>query len=255
MPDMKLPNITSALLAVVVLTLFSAGVQASVVNTLTSGPNTDILCRTLSAGGSSPYVQNCWRAAAAANGKPSDAEILSYFDSLNIGFNSADELYRIDYATGTESGAANPNLVNSYHTDFEQVPNNSGKVENATIYYDGGPKVDCTSLTSPCFVLIQGDQNPYAYLFNLALGWDSSATVGDGNGWASTAISTPSWDGGITDGVITALELMNFGQGKLGSITQVALYGNISAVPVPAAFWLFGTALIGFIGLSRRTQI
>ena len=30
---------------------------------------------------------------------------------------------------------------------------------------------------------------------------------------------------------------------------------SISTIPVPAAFWLFGTALIGFIGLSRRTKI
>lgn len=30
---------------------------------------------------------------------------------------------------------------------------------------------------------------------------------------------------------------------------------SISPIPVPAAFWLFGTALIGFIGLSRRTKI
>ncbi len=30
---------------------------------------------------------------------------------------------------------------------------------------------------------------------------------------------------------------------------------NTSVVPVPAAFWLFGTALIGFIGISRRTKV
>jgi hypothetical protein len=29
----------------------------------------------------------------------------------------------------------------------------------------------------------------------------------------------------------------------------------ISTVPVPAAFWLFGSALIGFIGMSRRTSV
>ena len=29
----------------------------------------------------------------------------------------------------------------------------------------------------------------------------------------------------------------------------------VSPVPVPAAFWLFGTALIGFIGISRRTRV
>jgi hypothetical protein len=31
--------------------------------------------------------------------------------------------------------------------------------------------------------------------------------------------------------------------------------GVIPPVPVPAAFWLFGTALIGFIGMSRRTNL
>jgi len=30
---------------------------------------------------------------------------------------------------------------------------------------------------------------------------------------------------------------------------------HISAVPIPAAIWLFGTALIGFISFSRRTKI
>ncbi|MFA9421408.1 MAG: VPLPA-CTERM sorting domain-containing protein [Gammaproteobacteria bacterium] len=38
------------------------------------------------------------------------------------------------------------------------------------------------------------------------------------------------------------------GQMYLSSLTT-------SAVPVPAAFWLFGTALIGFIGFSRRTTV
>ena len=30
---------------------------------------------------------------------------------------------------------------------------------------------------------------------------------------------------------------------------------NLNPVPVPAAVWLFGTALIGFIGMSRRTKV
>jgi hypothetical protein len=30
---------------------------------------------------------------------------------------------------------------------------------------------------------------------------------------------------------------------------------GVSEIPVPAAFWLFGTALIGFIGYSRRTNL
>jgi hypothetical protein len=30
---------------------------------------------------------------------------------------------------------------------------------------------------------------------------------------------------------------------------------HVSEIPVPAAFWLVGTALIGFIGLSRKTSV
>jgi len=29
----------------------------------------------------------------------------------------------------------------------------------------------------------------------------------------------------------------------------------IPAVPIPAAIWLFGTALIGFVGMPRRRKI
>jgi hypothetical protein len=31
--------------------------------------------------------------------------------------------------------------------------------------------------------------------------------------------------------------------------------GSLNPVPVPAAVWLFGTALIGFIGMSRRRKV
>lgn len=45
--------------------------------------------------------------------------------------------------------------------------------------------------------------------------------------------------------------------GSLGAGNQYSesLILTPSPVPVPAAFWLFGTALIGFIGISRRTKI
>ena len=37
--------------------------------------------------------------------------------------------------------------------------------------------------------------------------------------------------------------------------TPEYLKATVSAVPVPAAVWLFGTALIGFVGMSRRTAV
>ena len=35
------------------------------------------------------------------------------------------------------------------------------------------------------------------------------------------------------------------------NVTEIA----VNPVPVPAAFWLFGTALLGFVGMSRRISI
>ncbi|MCP4332091.1 MAG: hypothetical protein GY785_05505 [Gammaproteobacteria bacterium] len=254
MYPLKLLNFTGAFVAFVVLTLFSVGAQATVVSTLardTNPPNTDILCRSVDA--SATLVQNCWTAADApknGGGNPGTSKILSYFDDLDIGFDSKGLLYKADYDDGKEEGP----LAGSYSTIFGPA---SGDVENATITYEGGSSVDCSSLANPCFVLIKGAQSPYSYLFNLALGWDpdprdeNDKPVGDGNGWSSNAIGTPSWSGTVE------LALRHFGDNQLGSISHVALYGNVnaSAIPVPAAFWLFGTALLGFIGLSRSTRV
>ena len=41
---------------------------------------------------------------------------------------------------------------------------------------------------------------------------------------------------------------------NFGSVDQMRII-TVSAVPVPAAVWLFGTALIGFIGMSRRRKV
>lgn len=40
-----------------------------------------------------------------------------------------------------------------------------------------------------------------------------------------------------------------------GNQDTVALKITVSPIPVPAAVWLFGTALIGFVGMSRRKSI
>ena len=30
---------------------------------------------------------------------------------------------------------------------------------------------------------------------------------------------------------------------------------EVSAVPIPSAFWMFGTALLGFVAMSRRIKV
>jgi hypothetical protein len=38
-------------------------------------------------------------------------------------------------------------------------------------------------------------------------------------------------------------------------LDRIVFTANISPVPVPAAIWLFGSALIGFVGFSRRRKV
>lgn len=38
------------------------------------------------------------------------------------------------------------------------------------------------------------------------------------------------------------------------SVTSTSFSGSIQAVPLPAAAWLFGSALLGFVGISRRNK-
>jgi len=45
---------------------------------------------------------------------------------------------------------------------------------------------------------------------------------------------------------------ISFSSGPFQAIADV---GTVGAVPIPAAVWLFGTALVGFIGMSRRRKV
>jgi len=54
---------------------------------------------------------------------------------------------------------------------------------------------------------------------------------------------------------------VNFGIGRQGRYFQTDKYeawavisGDVAAVPVPAAFWLFGSAVAGLVGLARRKR-
>ena len=118
----------------------------------------------------------------------------------------------------------------------------------------------------------QGDAFENGYFeFNTDTNDDSIYNSGGSNyiGPVQPAISISASNGGSTqyaayfDGSWTKNyqgELRDASLGVCQSGDGTACAGNtddnhMEAVPVPAAFWMFGSALIGFVGFSRRTTL
>jgi len=60
---------------------------------------------------------------------------------------------------------------------------------------------------------------------------------------------------GVSKVDLETLTLLTGGVGSRIEIRELAFNGEIpSAVPVPAAIWLFGTALIGLVGFGKRRK-
>jgi hypothetical protein len=104
---------------------------------------------------------------------------------------------------------------NSYTTTFSNSPTDPAGALIQLI--TGMDPITC----GECYLLVKGgNEDPSLYVFALT-------------------------------GMINSITLSEFWSDQ-GAISHVEIVG---AVPVPAAVWLFGTALIGFIGFSRRTKV
>jgi hypothetical protein len=82
-------------------------------------------------------------------------------------------------------------------------------------------------------------------------------TDGDGSGFStslqyfSIKKANELWYFENTSGGAVTVNLL----GDADDYSHWTEYGTPSAVPIPAAAWLFGTALIGFVGMSRRRKV
>jgi hypothetical protein len=91
-------------------------------------------------------------------------------------------------------------------------------------------------------------RDPVNYVNKTDLGGNSFTTVRQ---YFSIKQSTEIWYFENTSGGSLTVDLGT----NTNDYSHWTEYGPVSAVPVPAAVWLFGTALIGFVGMSRRTKV
>ena len=81
--------------------------------------------------------------------------------------------------------------------------------------------------------------------------WDDATAMA--NGWVKEpdgTTATPSFSG-LWDNVYTSEVRIG---ATTGSVAGIDNYRTTSPVPVPAAVWLFGSGLIGLIGIARRKK-
>jgi len=160
----------------------------------------------------------------------------------------------------------------TYTVDFDSLIGSYSEplavTDFLTISYNGGGfSIDSTDIFSnPVASLSNFDSTPYTFVFDTTKVDVSSVSLGgisnnagvpiDGfgsildtsidttNNWSE--ISTISGIGSISQIDVTLFE---------GSLTSFVFdYENVAPVPVPAAVWLFGSGLIGLVGVARRKQ-
>ena len=82
-------------------------------------------------------------------------------------------------------------------------------------------------------------------------GWQNHSTGFDAANWGVSALD---WATILSDVTLFGFPTDAFNGVDTIGIDNVTL-SAINPVPVPAAVWLFGTALIGFVGMSRRRKV
>jgi hypothetical protein len=89
-------------------------------------------------------------------------------------------------------------------------------------------------------------------LTNVMSNWHDSTV---GSDFVTNGSAAPFfWILDVTGNVYADITLHGVSLSNAGSMLTASNWSPVSAVPVPAAIWLFGTALIGLVGFSKRSK-
>lgn len=167
-----------------------------------------------------------------------------YSDPSGIGGN---------YALGMLSSVQNDLLGLSFNVGTNNFLNFSLDISSIDLSVFGGPFVSPGAI--PTFVFTLFDNPGGATGLGSGTILDSiqvSGTASARDVFAWTEVLLPLDASGNTNGNVTLrIDLLNGGYASLDNFLVVA--SDIPGeVPVPAAFWLFGSGLLGLIGLARK---
>ena len=136
-----------------------------------------------------------------------------------------------------------------------------GSFNDSTIVFGGFQADTLTSVQSGGgYGHDHGSSTTYAFDVLLDGSWTnlwSQASNGTGAAQSLSMIAPPaiSFSAGLISGLrLTSNPGINQTYHSLSSLTSFT-FDNVNPVPVPAAIWLFGTALIGLVGFGKRRKV
>lgn len=149
--------------------------------------------------------------------------------------------------TALDTGAAGKDYSYSGTDTGYNVQTTDGTTvysEMASLYYDTLGNIAAIDVNGDTPAGFDGTYNsgPFTDFGNIASYWVASATD-------PTSVAN-SWVFAVNGSSGAQLDPYNY-----GSFAAMVVHdGDISAVPVPAAVWLFGSGLIGLSGLAKRKK-
>jgi hypothetical protein len=96
-------------------------------------------------------------------------------------------------------------------------------------------------------------------VFDVVTGLGTNTMISCGGSGASVAcggipLGEAAWAGTVSGSYTTQFDFVSAPAANNGNVLTITETINYSAVPVPAAAWLFGSALVGLAGVSRKRK-
>ena len=176
---------------------------------------------------------NCWTGSYDANGitlgeaatMTGIADLVEFYKSDDAGWTDAETPVHVPQS---ESGTYQANYGTTFYPSKDAT--------DATIFReDVSDYIDCTA----CFIFVKdGNMDPSWYLINIG-NWDGIESIYVEGFWPD-------------NGAISHVTLYGIESDDKGLCSPDNPACNTPAVPIPAAVWLFGSGLIGLVGIARR---
>jgi len=207
-----------------------------------------------------------------------------FAEPMAMGGNSSGTLFRgtFDWDTtlGFTANKNNMNLMGSMNSSMMSTTGNLNLGLNN--YFSSDTSMTGTVVTASVFlnnspdVFVQGGHDATVGAFNMPTMQGIAPTPNTGNAYftfsfdtagntiAATGLTTTMQYGDCTaDGMMNAMCMTGFGvnstdatlNGTMSGYAQSLTISEVSAVPVPAAAWLFGGALVSLFGANRRKNV